>query len=110
MNRIINSVLAGSLFVVGSGMVQRIPENNLCVVYEVSANDESVLKDMDLMKENYIRFMCGDETSNQNASVQSKIKGVDEKAQKALDVFIPSDQDRSKGIFNGLDLTRGFYS
>lgn len=105
MNRIINSVLAGSLFVVGSGMVQRIPENNLCVVYEVSANDESVLKDMDLMKENYIRFMCGDETSNQNASVQSKIKGVDEKAQKALDVFIPSDQDRSKGIFNGLDLT-----
>lgn len=131
MKKIINKALIGSVVIAGTAafIINPIPKVNakemvstekkdnnnvsLTELYEnitipmriITTTDEKSLKDIDIMKSNYLNYMCGNQLLNSNILVKGKIDSVNSSAKKALDSYIEVDEDWSKGIFKDVDLT-----
>ena len=50
----------------------------------ITTTDEKSLKDIDIMKSNYLNYMCGNQLLNSNILVKGKIDSVNSSAKKSI--------------------------
>ena len=85
--------------------LEEVTEEILQPIDATETKDDEQIAEMQIMKNNYLRYLCGNETLNSNENVKGKLNSISSNAKKALDLFIPETEDRSKGIFTDDDLT-----
>ena len=85
--------------------LEELTEEILQPMEVTESTDTAEIEEMQRMKNNYLRYLCGDEENNSNSNVEGKLKSITNNAKKALDEFILETEDRTKGIFTGDDLT-----